>query len=247
MIASLPMYERPETRAAHDRFYATLRKVCPIPLPPQLSRSSDPWDHWRDPGLVLSQTCSLPYRAKLAQQVHLVAAPVHDLPCAPGQYTSVIVTPKHRAMPAKDDPVSIAVNDALSQSGWMALEAWALSKPMAIGQITLSGAHRTSAQMVAEGQATLAAIDAVTWHLIKRFDSFANDLSVIDETPSTPALPFITSRAEWIEPLRLALQAAIEGVSDADKQALGFTSVVPAEPETYLDLPKLVPLPVRPI
>ncbi len=94
MIASLPMYDRPSTRAANDRLWQGIRdrlRVAGQPAPEALTRSGSPWDHWQHPELILSQTCGLPYRAQLVGQVTLIASPVHDLDCPPGHYFSVIV------------------------------------------------------------------------------------------------------------------------------------------------------------
>ena len=65
MIAALPMYDRPETQDATDRFWALIRdrlRAGGIPAPDHLTRDRDPWDIWTDPDLVLAQTCGLPSR-----------------------------------------------------------------------------------------------------------------------------------------------------------------------------------------
>ena len=80
MIASLPMYDRPETQAANDRLWTLVRANSDDPLPPALTRGEDPWDHWQAPDLTLSQTCSLPYRARLHDKVALVGTPVYMSP-----------------------------------------------------------------------------------------------------------------------------------------------------------------------
>ena len=57
MIASLPMYDRPETRAANDNLWALVRKNYAGDLPESLTRTGDIWDHWHSPDLAVSQTC----------------------------------------------------------------------------------------------------------------------------------------------------------------------------------------------
>ena len=79
---------------------------------------------WTDPGLVLGQTCGLPFVRELAGRVALVGAPDYGLPgCPPGWYRSAVVV---RA----DDPrealagfrgARLAVNGSDSQSGWGAI------------------------------------------------------------------------------------------------------------------------------
>jgi hypothetical protein len=68
VIAALPMYDRPETRAATDRFWELTRDALSlrgIDAPEALTRDRDPWDIWQAPDLVLAQTCGLPYRSGL--------------------------------------------------------------------------------------------------------------------------------------------------------------------------------------
>ena len=55
----------------------------------------------------------------------------------------------------------------------------------------MSGSHRASAKLVSEGQADIAAIDAISFKLIKEYDNFSSNLSIIAQTKSTPGLPII--------------------------------------------------------
>jgi len=93
MIASLGMYDRPETMAANDRLWALVRdglRARGIAAPEALTRGAGAyWQAWEDPALVLSQTCGFPYRAKLHGKVTLVASPDYGLQgCPPGYYCS---------------------------------------------------------------------------------------------------------------------------------------------------------------
>ena len=90
MIATLPMYDRPETRAATDRFWDLIRTHVQG-APEHLSRDGF---HWLSPDLLLSQTCSLPYRTGLQDHVSIIATPVHSIPCPAGFYFSNIVLRK---------------------------------------------------------------------------------------------------------------------------------------------------------
>lgn len=68
MIASLPMYQRPQLAAAHDRYWALIRQQLAargIDSPERLAQQVPPDTVWSDLGLVLSQTCGLPYRTEL--------------------------------------------------------------------------------------------------------------------------------------------------------------------------------------
>ena len=150
MIASLPMYDRPETAAALDRLWANFRDAWPG-APAALTRSDDPWSHWRHPELLLSQTCSLPYRARLHETVQLVGAPVHDLPCPEGHYFSTIVAraDDSRSTLSEFADARPAINDPLSQSGRAALDAMAKDEGIRFSTPVMTGSHAASAHAVA--------------------------------------------------------------------------------------------------
>ncbi len=118
MIASLPMYDRPETAAANNRLWSLIRQALGdygIAAPQELTRGADVGQTWMRPDLTLSQTCGLPYRTALHGHVTLVATPSYALPCDPGHYFSVMVA--HRANPrAGFDDATLAYNDGRSQS-----------------------------------------------------------------------------------------------------------------------------------
>lgn len=239
MIASLPMYDRPEIAAATDRLWAGIRdhlRADRIAAPDRLTRHDDIWAQWTAPNLVLSQTCGLPYRAHLRDKVTLIGAPVHaDMPA--GMYHSVIIA---RPGPLPDAP-RLAVNDALSQSGWANLHDWLMTRVQPHGSVMMSGAHRASVQAVAEGRADLAAIDVVTWGFIQRFDDMARALEVLDTTPPVPALPFIAPAKA--EPARYgnAIAGAIAELRQQDRDDLNLHGLQVLPITAYLDLPNPPP------
>ncbi|MBE0452333.1 MAG: PhnD/SsuA/transferrin family substrate-binding protein [Roseovarius sp.] len=239
MIASLPMYDRPETAAANDRLWQGVRARLGQG-PAQLARGGDPWAHWQSPDLILSQTCGLPYRARLHDRLSLVATPVYDLPdCPEGFYYSVFVVRAGdlRAAPHDFAGAALACNEPLSQSGWAAPQAHAAAQGFAFGRILMTGAHRLSGQAVAEGRADIAAIDALTWALMQRHDAIARDLRVIGRTAPGPGLPYVTARHRDPEPIRAALAGALAALSAADRATLGLRGIVYLSPETYRALP----------
>jgi ABC-type phosphate/phosphonate transport system substrate-binding protein len=242
VIASLPMYDRPETRAANDRLWQLIRANLPDETksaPETLARTGDPWSDWLSPELLLSQTCGLPYRARLHGRVTLVGTPVHDLPCAPGHYFSAVVARSDdpRAAVADFAGARIAVNDGLSQSGWAAPQALAAAHGFAFTDVTLTGSHRASAEAVAAGAADLAAIDAVTWRMIRRWDTFAAELRVIAETPPTPALPYITNRRRDPDDLCRAIGDAIRALDAEDRDTLCLAGITRLPADRYLSIP----------
>lgn len=235
MIASLPMYDRPETAAANDRLWQGVRARLGEG-PEQLSREDDLWAQWRSPDLILSQTCGLPYRARLHDKVRLVATPIYDLPdCAEGYYYSVFVARRDdpRAAPQDYAEAVLAYNEPLSQSGWAAPQAWASARGFSFANALLTGAHVLSGRAVAEGRADIAALDVLTWTMMQRHDDFARALRVIGRTEPTPGLPYITAATRDPAPIRAALDAALAALPEDDRKTLGLRGVVHLPPEIY--------------
>lgn len=236
MIAALPMYDRPEIRWATDIFWGHIRdalRAGGITAPDELCRDADPWAIWQDPGLVLAQTCGLPFRARLHDKVALVATPDYGLPgCPPGHYNSVIIA---RPGPLPDRP-RLAINDPLSQSGWAALAAWIAAQRVAPGPITVTGAHAASARAVADGVADLAAIDAQTWRLLLRHAGADPGLEIA-RTPPTPGLPLITALAQPPTAVAQAVAQGLAWLDPAARAALDLRGIVQIEKAAYLALP----------
>lgn len=248
MIASLPMYDRPETRAANDRFWNGIREVLSgtLPerernaLPDRLDRDGDSWEIWRSPDLIFSQTCGLPYRTRLADVAVLIGTPDYGLPgCPPGRYNSVFVmrSGDGRIDPAEWPRLLLACNESGSQSGWAAPQAHLLSFGGGFDRVTLTGSHRSSAIAVAEGGADIAAIDAQTWRMILRWDGFAASLKEVARTRPTPGLPFICAAGRPRRLLRDAVATAIRELDMADRECLGLRGLADIPPEAYGETP----------
>jgi len=247
MIASLPMYERPETAAANDRFWQAIRRnLCagetppPRALPQALSRGGDLWRQWLSPDLLLSQTCGFPYRARLHGKVALVGTPILGLPgLPPGYYCSVMLTRRADARTGLADfaEAVLAYNEPMSQSGWAAPQTEAERLGFAFTRTLQTGSHRASALAVADGRADIAAIDALTWKMIRRWDSCATSLSVIGETAPTPTLPYISARGADTGALLNAIGAALDGLDPGDRDILGLTGITFLGADRYLGIP----------
>ncbi len=235
MIATLPMYDRPETEEANDRFWALIRENLPG-APEHLSRDGF---HWLDPDLILSQTCSLPYRTGLQDAVMIVATPVHDLPCPAGCYFSVIVVREDDEREDFGDftGARLAINNPVSQSGWAAIDDLAQAENVTFGAITNTGSHQASAEAVAEARADICAIDAVTWTHIQRFDPFADRLRIISSTQPTPALPYITAFGQDVRGLQEALVLAVDALSPEDQELLCLIDITHISADRYIMMP----------
>lgn len=243
MIASLGMYDRPETAAANDRLWAMVRdglRARGIAAPDGLTRGEGAyWAAWQAPDLVLSQTCGLPYRARLHGKVTLVATPDHGLPgCPPGHYRSVIVVRADDPRGVSDlNGARLAFNEGLSQSGWAAACDFAAGHGLTLTPEPATGSHRASARMVAEGRADLAAIDAVTFALLSRWEPWVAGLRVLAETPPRPALPYISAPGADAAAIAAALSDAVGGLCAADRDLLCLRGILRLPAEAYVAIP----------
>lgn len=247
MIAALPMYDLPGLRADWDALWQDIRDRLPPEMaadaPDRLARGGDPWGDWQSPDLLLSQTCGLPFRARLRARVTLVAAPDHRLPgCAPGQYCSVLLG-RAGATLAQAATGRFAFNEGLSESGWAAPLRF-FGAPLPFAALVQTGSHAASARAVLEGAADLAALDAQSWRLLQREDPDLDGLRVLARTAPAPALPFVTAAGRAPEPLARALAGAI-AAQPADRQdRLGLYGIAPADAAAYCALP-LPPAPAE--
>lgn len=240
MLASLPMYERPETRASHDRFWELLKEAMQrrgISAPDRLSRPSDDLlDHWRRPDLLFSQTCGHPFRTGLCDLVHLVGTPDYGVAgCPPGHYRSILIrrASDGRTRLADFDGATLAYNDPLSQSGHIAPAHHARREGIRLDPAVRTGSHRLSVQAVAEGRADVAAIDAVTWSILEQWEAGLDQVRPFAETDPTPGLPYITALGNAAPALHDAAEDAIAGLSDHDRRILRLRGLVRVEPERY--------------
>lgn len=238
MIAALPMYDRPELRDATDRFWRAIRaQLCYGPA--GLTRDRDMWEVWQSPDLLLAQTCGFPYRERLQGRVQLLGTPDYGLEgCPPGYYRSAIVVRADSGLGEISDLSGrrMAFNDELSQSGWAAFRN-DMPDGFELGPLVQSGSHAASAQMVADGAADFAAIDALTWRLLYRYEDFTQSLRVLGWTAPTPGLPYITSLSADADALFAAVSRAVDDLSIEDRDALCLRGLVRIPEADYLAVP----------
>lgn len=243
-VALLPMYDWPELRPATDAFWSALAAALAdrgIDAPPALSRDRPSAALWRDPDLVLAQSCGADFISDLTAHVTPVAAPIYAAPgCEGPRYASWIVA---RAGASADRLEALegrvaAVNSFGSFSGW-----WALREAgFAPERTRITTAHRLSARAVAEGEADFAAIDAVAYAHLERFEpETAGALVKLGRTRPHPAPPFIiaAARAREAELFRGALAVAIAQAAAAD--ALLLRGVAPITAADYAPFRALAP------
>lgn len=225
---ALPMYDLPELRAATDAWWTALadrlRRRGIADVPAQLDRERQPLAIWRDPGLLLAQTCGYPLRMQLGRSVQVVATPRYRTPhCQGAWYRSVVVVRTDAAIAQLVDLLAVpepvyACNAMTSHSGMNAPRA--LLAPLAGGrerlfhEVRVTGSHRASLELVAAGEATITAVDGVTFALLQRVaPNLVADLRVIAETAACPGLPLVTGSAttpQELADLRAALHELAE-------------------------------------
>lgn len=241
--ASLPMYDWPELAWATDAFWTAIAgalRAAGIEAPGALDRAAERSEVWRDPALLLSQTCGAPFVSRLQNNVQLVATPVYDAPhCEGPRYASVVVTRRGAQIGGLAELAgkTAAVNGLDSLSGWWALRRIGLAPAAPL----ITGAHRASARAVADGAADYAAIDAVAFaYLGDHEPQTAAALSAAAITPPAPALPFITAAgrgADEVDALLGALRRALhEPALSRARAALRLRDVVVLSPDAYAPL-----------
>ena len=240
MIALLPMYDRPETKAANDAFWQAIRAALGRG-PDHLTRDMDLWQAWRSPELLLAQTCGLPYRARLYGDVELVGTPDYGLPgCPEGHYNSVVVArADHSGIRlSKFGGSRFAYNDPLSQSGWAAAMMRMRSEDILPGELLETGSHRASAEAVATGKADFACIDALTFQMLQSYEpDLIAQLCELERTEPTPALPFITALSEDAAAILAAMQAALATLATGPREPLHLKKIMAMTPSDYLAIP----------
>lgn len=214
--AYLGMYDFPALREAQDAWWSGLaghfREHGFADVPGELNRSvSDIYDIWQAANLFLGQTCGYPLTHRLAGRVRLIGTPCYDAPgCEGALYRSLFVVAAdcvHENLAAAL-PARIAVNGKDSYSGWHVLSGLIDVS----SELVISGGHAKSIDLVAQGEAGIAAIDCVTHALIGDVEpERLVGTRVIGQSAPAPGLPYIT-RADLDEG---QLQAMIEAIGDA--------------------------------
>ncbi|WP_242140248.1 PhnD/SsuA/transferrin family substrate-binding protein [Sphingomonas sp. TREG-RG-20F-R18-01] len=246
-VASLGMYDHPAQHAANDRLWSALahRLVARgIAAPRQLDRARSVEAIWRDPRLLLAQACGYPLVTDPRLALRVVGIPVYDVPdCGIGTHLSYLIGRR------EDAPAGLAayrarraaINARTSNSGHNLFRA--AIAPLArdgrfFAGVVETGSHRASVAAVRDRIADIAAIDAVSYAALCRFEPAAVDgLRIVARTAASPALPFVTARStpiETVAALRIALADMIGDPALARaRDALFLKDVLPAGVERF--------------
>ncbi|MEG3124081.1 phosphate/phosphite/phosphonate ABC transporter substrate-binding protein [Sphingomonas sp. GB1N7] len=246
-VASLGMYDHPEQKAANDRLWAGIARRLDahgIAAPATLDRSRSVEAIWRDPNLLFGQVCGYPLVSDPDLSLRIIGVPIYNVPdCAAGQHVSYIVTRHEDPGTALSDYRGrrAAINARHSNTGHNLFRA--AIAPLAhdgrfFDSVVETGSHRVSVDAVARGAADVAAIDAVTYAALRRFEPEAvAGLRILDVTAPSPTLPFVTARSTSIETvaaLRIALADIIADPALAEARDVVFlTDIVPGGVDRY--------------
>lgn len=243
------MYDWPEVREATDTIWIGLASALRrrgFDAPDRLDRGRPEGEIWRDPDLLIAQTCGYPFVTELAGRVRLVATPVYDVDgCSGPLYCSHIVVRKDEAAETLGAMAgrTVAINNMSSQSGFAALHAAIVNpdeaKPF-FGAMELSGSHLNSMRAVAGRTADIAAIDAVCWALARRYrPDIAARLKSIATTAMTPGLPLVTTAKRCDTELALIRDALADCLADQTTEGarrnLFISGLKILRPQDYTD------------
>ena len=213
-------------------------------MPRTLDWPEDLLAHWRDPQLLLGQTCGYPLTHALAGAVQLVGVFSYNAPGCYGIFcrSQLVARTEDAGRPLADfRGLRVAFNSDDSQSGYNALRA--AVAPLAqdgrfFAEALATGGHAASMAAVQQGRADIAAIDCVTLDGLRRNMPQALDgLCTIGQTPAYPGLPLITGQstsAAELRALQAVLAALVRDPAAADAlAALGIVGFQTLPLDTY--------------
>lgn len=247
-FASLPQYDLPELTDATDAWWDGiadhLRRHGVEDVPENLTRAEDAEALWRDPALMLTQTCGYPLMTELRDYLQPITTPHYDCEgCEPGLYSSALIVRRSDRIATLNDlrGKRVAVNNANSHSGMNALRH--AVAPLArssrfFADFLYSGGHAQSAEAVLRGRADVAAIDSVTWALLRRYRAAdIAELEVVQWTRKAPALPYAVRIDAAPDRVRRIREAVLDASLDPDlaecREALLIKGMRPAQLDDY--------------
>ncbi len=221
--AGLPMYDLAELRAATDSWWSglarALRREGIEDVPERLTRGHFTSAIWWAPDLLLSHACGYDIVGEHRDRLAYVATPCFMAPgCEGTHYSSHIVVPAGARTDSLEDlrGKHCVINGYASHSGCNALRR--AIAPLAqngrfFESVTVSGSHVASLELMASGQADVAAIDCIVHALLARFrPHLVKEVRIIARTISAPVGPYVTRNGasdDFIARLRAGLMRAM--------------------------------------
>ena len=179
LLTSLGMYNHPQQRWANDAIWLSVAQrlgAQGIDATSTLAHDLPVEEAWRHPDLLLAQCCGYPLVADADLALRVVAMPLYAVPdCRAGQHVSRIIV---RADGSGSDLAAFrgriaAINASLSNTGTNlfrdAVADIAGGRPF-FSAVVITGSHRQSLLAVRARAADVAAIDAVTYAALHRYE-----------------------------------------------------------------------------
>ena len=225
MIAALPMYDFAPVRHATDAWWQGLANALRLQgfdnVPTTLSRERAE-RAWRQRDLLFGQMCGYPLIRLHGARPKLIATPCYTAPgCDGPNYSSVIVVhAESRAESMEDLRGQVAaINGLDSHSGCHVLRS--MVAPLAsrgskfFGRQIITGSHAGSLEAIEMREADVAAIDAVTFGLIKRsMPEALGGFRILGRTPRAPAPPYVTRSTMTKDEVERLRDALVDALSD---------------------------------
>ncbi|MEM7294001.1 MAG: PhnD/SsuA/transferrin family substrate-binding protein [Pseudomonadota bacterium] len=197
-----------------------------------------------DPALLLGHTCGYPLVTAFSDTHTPICVPLFDVDGTDGNcYSSAIVVRVSSSIKTLADAAgtTVAVNNEDSNSGMNVLRdriAEDSEQQPFFGETRFSGGHRDSVVMVSRGEADIAAIDCVTFALLRDIEPELTDsVRVLGYTRHTTGLPFVIPKHN---PLNLsppdiieALRTALDALDEDQRSTLRITDFAPVEMQDY--------------
>ncbi|MBB5192712.1 ABC-type phosphate/phosphonate transport system substrate-binding protein [Silvimonas terrae] len=183
-------------------------------------------EHWLDPDLLLSQTCSYPLMTVLKDKVQSVGYFHYDAEGCDGPFycSMLVVRATDKRISLTDfRGATVAYNSRDSHSGYNSLRA--LIAPLSVGgqffgRAVATGSHARSIEFIRDNQADIAAIDCVTLALLQRHQpEAATGIRVIGQTAPSPGLPLITALSTSPDQLWMMRLALAHACANPDQAA----------------------------
>jgi ABC-type phosphate/phosphonate transport system substrate-binding protein len=219
------MYDFAPLRAATDGWWRGIARALRLQglkdVPDRLTRERAERS-WRHPDLLFGQVCGFPLIRAHGTRPQLIATPCYDVPgCDGPEYSSLIVVhADSQAMDMEDLRGRVAaISGTDSHSGCHILRA--MVAPLAsrgsrfFGRQIITGSHAGSLEAIEAREADVAAIDAITFSLIKRCMPQALDnFRVLGRSPLAPAPPYITRPSASKEEIERMRDALVDALAD---------------------------------
>lgn len=249
------MYDWPELRSDTDGYWQILRESfaeAGFDPPESILHADDETEGWLSPRLFFSQTCGYPFVARLEGKVELLGTPhfAVDGWQGPNYASALIVRADFEAdnlQAFSDEGSSSAANARFAFNSSNSLSGYRCVTPLTgrpeafFGELIKSGGHRYSADMVADGRADIAAIDALCWHLYRQIQpENADKLRVLQWTPFLPGLPYIT-KLYWTDDELQRLRDALAKAAEAMKSSK-YNRILQLDGVTHLNAGKYAPI-----